>query len=183
MKALPHLNKALQAVQHNLGDMSPQDFAVETNLKPYPSIKRKMELENLQEPTDLSDLVRGRLFFSARFQEKEVLDILKQIFGSQIKQIDKKHERGNGLSYNGVVHLALEIGGAKFELQVLPMEFQPYEEFLHRIYEKLRGGATKEKQSDKLTDKRKKMLAKIHNRLRAKIVETAKSNRLVKNDH
>ncbi len=175
MQIAPHLNKALQHVKDQLSDLPPGEFTLETNVKPYMSVKRKMEHDRETDPLALSDLVRGRIFFSEQFNADDVLDIIQKLFQEKIKKIehgDHKSEE-HGLVYLGVTHVDLDINGVNFELQIMPIEFQPYKEFLHQIYDKFRNPKTK----DKLTDKQKALLQKVHNALYKKIDEMAQSNR------
>ena len=100
---------------------------------------------------------------------------MSQLFGKQIKGVDDNvhHSKEHGLEYHGVTHVDLDIDGTQFELQLIPQEFKPYKEFLHQIYEKFRNPKTK----DKLTDKQKKLLQKVHNNLYKKLNERASQNR------
>lgn len=175
MQALPHLNKAMQHVKEQLADMPPSDFLLETNLKPYLSIKRKMAERNEKDPMALSDLVRGRLFFSDQFTFSDALGILKKLFGKQIKNVDKKSHvsKEHGLEYHGVIHIDMDVNGINFELQLMPLEFRPYKDFLHQIYEKFRNP----KEYDKLSEQQKNFLRKVNNRIYKKLDRNAKSNR------
>ena len=174
MQVLPHLNKAMQHVKEQLSDMPPDDFLLETNLKPYTSIKRKMVEQGEKDPTALSDLVRGRLFFSDQFTFEDAMGILKKLFGKQIKNVSKKsHANEHGLEYHGVMHIDMDVDGINFELQIMPVEFKPYQNFSHQIYEKLRNS----KESDKLSDKQKDFLRKVNNRIYKKLDKDSKSNR------
>ena len=176
MHLMPTLNKVLSYVNDKLSDLPPSEFELEANLKPYASVKRKALDEDTNEVSELSDLVRGRLFFSEQFNFEDVLNMLKQIFTNNINNIDKKihkHE-DHGLEYHGVIHMDLKIDGVNFELQIMPIEFKPYKEFLHQIYEQFRNN----KNYDKLTDKQKDLLRKIHNEIYKKLDKQALSNRL-----
>lgn len=175
MHLVPQLNKALKHVREQLSDLPPSDFQVETNLKPYPSVKRKMELDHIKDPAELSDLARGRLFFSDQFRHGDVLDILKRLFGPQIQKVDKNQHRSSehGLEYHGIVHVDLDCDGVHFELQLMPQEFKPYKEFLHKIYEKFRDP----KSLGKLSDPEKKNLRKLHNNVYKKLNQQAQINR------
>ncbi len=175
MQIAPHLNKALQHVQDQLSDLPPSEFTLEANVKPYISVKRKMEEDREVDPLALSDLIRGRIFFSEQFNIDDVLDIIQKLFGDKIKKVERGERKTEeyGLEYLGVTHVDLNINGINFELQIMPIEFQPYKEFLHQIYDKFRNPKTK----DKLTDKQKALLQKVHNTLYKKIDETAQSNR------
>lgn len=160
---VPKLKNALEYVQSQFSDLPPSDFLLEINLKPYASIKQKMESDHLHDPSELSDLVRGRLFFSDQFQFPEVLHIIKKLFGNKMGKIDKKVERSKeyGLEYYGIIHLELNCDDVKFELQIMPLEFKPYKDLLHQFYEKLRNP----KESIKLSNAQKKVLQKTHNKL------------------
>lgn len=175
MHHLPRLNKVMGHVKEQLSDLPPSDFELETNLKPYTSIKRKMEERNIKDPAELSDLVRGRLFFSDQFDHNEVVDLLGELFGKNIKDVDdnKHHAKEHGLEYHGVVHVDLNFDGTNFELQVMPVEFKPYKEFTHQIYEKFRNPKT----FSKLSDKQKDLLRRVHNNLYKKLENTSNSNR------
>ena len=175
MQCLPQLNKALRCVRSQLSDLPPSEFELETNVKPYVSVKRKMQENKAKHPTELSDLVRGRIFFSDQFEHKDALDILQQLFGDKIKNVDKNTSKSteHGLEYLGIMHIDLDLDGVNFELQVMPAEFKPYKEFLHGIYEKLRD----EKTRNKLSDKQKELLRKVHNNLYKKLNDLAHKNR------
>ena len=175
MPLVPKINNALKYVESQLSDLPPSEFSVETNVKPYPSVKRKVEAENIHDPLELSDLVRGRLFFSDQFKFDDVIDIIKQLFGNKVKGVDKKTDRSkeHGLEYHGVIHVDMDIDGIRFELQLMPHEFKPYKDFLHEIYEKFRNP----KVHDKMTDKQKEILRNTHNRMYKKLDEKAQSNR------
>lgn len=163
MQALPKVNKALQHVQSQLSDIPPSEFLLETNVKPYSSTKNKMLKHNIKDPIELSDLVRGRLFFSEEFNIKEVLNLLKQLFGDKIKQINKKDNNDCGLSYDGVTDINMNIDDINFELQIMPLSYKSHQDLSHQIYDKLRS------QNEKLTDKQKEFLKKIHNNLYKKL--------------
>lgn len=175
MQCVPALNKALEHVHEQLADLPPSEFQLETNMKPYASVKRKMDTDHVKDPMELSDLVRGRLFFSDQFNHDEVVDLLSKLFGKNIKNVDSNKHRSkeHGLEYHGIVHVDLNFDGTNFELRVIPVEFKPYKEFLHQIYEKFRNPKT----LDKLSDKQKELLKKVHNRLYKKLHDTADSNR------
>ena len=175
MQILPALNKTMQHVQSQLADLPPSEFQLETNVKPYSSMRRKMEANHAKHPLELSDLVRGRLFFSDQFDHNETVDMLSKLFGNKIANIDDKkhHSKEHGLEYHGVVHVDLSFDGVNFELQVMPIEFKPYKEFAHQIYEKFRNPKT----YDKLSDKQKEVLRKTHNKLYKALDEKSKANR------
>ncbi len=175
MQCVPDLNKAMEHVKSQLADLPPSDFLVETNVKPYMSIKRKMETNDVKHPKELSDLVRGRLFFSDQFNHDDVCDILDRLFGKQIVNVDDKTDRSkdHGLEYHGVTHVDLDLDGTKFELQVMPMEFKPFKESLHEIYEKFRNPKT----LAKMPDEEKETLRNTHNKLYKKLDDQAKEAR------
>lgn len=172
---LPHLSRAKEHVESQLSDLPPSEFTLETNLKPYTSMKRKLDDRGESDPAGLSDLVRGRLFFSEHFTHDDALDIIKKLFGKQIKNIDKKPHRSkdHNLEYQGVIHVDMDMDGVNFELQLMPIEFQPYKEFLHQIYEKFRN----QKEYDKLSEKQREFLRKVHNKLYKSLDAKSKSNR------
>jgi Region found in RelA / SpoT proteins len=175
MHCVPDLNKAMGHVKTQLADLPPSDFLLETNVKPYSSVKRKMEEDHVKDPKELSDLVRGRLYFSDAFDNDDTLNILDQLFGKQIQKVDHKTPRSkeHGLEYSGVTHVDMDLDGTKFEIQVLPMEFKPYKQFLHQIYEKFRNPKT----LSKLDDKQKEFLRKVHNEAYRKLDDHAKKAR------
>ena len=178
MQLMPQLNKAMKHVQTQLADLPPSDFTLETNLKPYTSVKRKMETDQVHDPGELSDLARGRVFFSEQFNLEDVLDIVQKLFGKQVGKVEKNHPSEHGLKYHGVVHVNLDVDGTNFELQVLPMEFKPHKDLLHQIYEKFRNP----RDLEKMTDHQKTFLRKTHNELYKKIHDQAIANRTPKED-
>jgi hypothetical protein len=171
----PKLKNALEYVKSQFSDLPPSEFSLEANLKSYPSIKRKMEDHQIRDPQELSDLARGRLYFSDQFQFPEVIEIVKHLFGDKLIGIDKKTAKSqkHGLEYHGVIHLALNIDGVKFELQLMPNEFKPYQDLLHDIYEKLRNP----KLSEKLSDLQKNSLRKMNNKLYKTLEKKSKEAR------
>lgn len=175
MQLMPKLKKILGHVNEQLRDLPPNDFMLESNMKPYSSIRRKMESEDIRSPEELSDLVRGRIFYSPDFNADDIVKILKALFGKSIIDINDNTHRSpeHGLEYHGIVHVHLDFDGIQFEMQLMPAEFKPYKEFLHQIYEKFRD----EKSRSKLTDHQKKFLRKIHNGLYEKLDDQAQENR------
>lgn len=171
----PKLKQILEHVNEQLADLPSSDFMLETNMKPYTSIKRKMETEGLRDPSELSDLVRGRIFYSDQFNADNIMDILRKLFNKHIADVDDNKHRApeHGLEYHGIVHVHLDFDGIQFEMQLMPLEFKPYKEFLHQIYEKFRD----EKSRKKLTDHQKDFLRKIHNNLYKKLDDEAQKNR------
>jgi hypothetical protein len=170
LQILPKLNKALVVMQHRLSHLPTSDFTVEINLKPYASVKRKVVGEKVANLLDVSDLVRGRVFFSQRYTFLEVIDLLRQVLGKIIRTVDKKDDREYGLEYCGVIHLDLLIDGIKFELQLIPIEFKPYKDFLHSIYQALRS-------TNQLSDGKKHFLRRIHNKIYHQLDRQSKKNR------
>jgi hypothetical protein len=156
---LPAINKALEHVQKQMADVSPSDFVLETNIKPYASVKRKMLDRNIRDPLELPDLVRGKLFYSEDYQPKEVVDLIRQLFKNKIKHIGKKDINDCGLAYPGTTDVNLDIDGVGFELQLMPMRYQPHQQLSHQIHDQLRND------HGKLTDVQKKFLQRTHNNL------------------
>lgn len=169
LQALPKLNAALQFVQDKLTNLPASDFAVEINMKPYSSVQKKVVKDKLDNILQMSDLVRGRVFFSKKYIFSDLLKLLKSLLGKTIKKTDKKNTSEDGLEYCGIMHLDLLIDGIKFELQLIPEEFKPYKELLHNIYEKIRSGG--------LSDKQKYLLRTINNKLYHTLDNKAKENR------
>ncbi len=159
MQILPHLNKALHEVQSKLSDVPPANFTLETGIKPYSSAKRKMLEHRIVDPIELPDLVRGRLYFSEDYSVKEVLDLLKKVFGKKLTKAKKKDTNECGLSYSGVTDVSLDCDGVQFELQLMPLSFQPHQELAHQIHDKLRSNKVK------LSDEEKEFLRHTHNKL------------------
>ncbi len=159
MHLLPSLNKAMQHVQSQLADLPSYDFSLETNLKPYLSIKKKMLREHESDPATLPDLARGRIFYSKEYSPKEVVDLLKKLFGNQVKKSSKKDTNDCGLEYPGVTDVGLDIDGVQFELQLMPSEYKEHQDFSHKIHDKLRDDKSK------LSDQEKEFLRHTHNKL------------------
>ena len=114
LKHLPKLNQVLEYMQHTLSDLPSGEFVFESNLKPYKSVKRKMLTDKVKHPLKLSDLVRGRIFFSSNFEMPEVVTLIKQLLGPHLIQTDKKGGRQeNGLQVKGVTHMDFNINGEK----------------------------------------------------------------------
>lgn len=180
MQLVPHLNKAIKHVQTQLADLPPSDFELETNLKPYTSIKRKMETDRVRDPVELSDLARGRIFFSKEFNVEDVIGIVQKLFGEQMGKVQRNNHASteHGLKYQGIAHIDINIDGTNFELQIMPTEFKPHKELLHQIYEKFRTP----KELDKMSDTQKNFLRKTHNELYKKIHQQAETNRHPKED-
>lgn len=176
LSAVPRLEKVLKFIISKLETLSTKDFSFETNVKPIKSIKRKMEKRNILDPEKLSDLIRGRLYFSNNIIFKDVKKILNDLFHGHIKDIDKKEHMTNkfGLEYYGIMHVDIEYDGINFELQVIPEEFKPYKEYLHKIYEILRNPESSQS-SDKKRD-----LKFIHNEVTFILDEISKFHRHVK---
>jgi hypothetical protein len=172
MALLPALNKALGQVQEKLADLPPSDFTVETGLKPYPSMKRKLISENVRDPSNISDLARGRVFFSNQFHLNEVLDILGKLFDKQIKRVQKMPD-AEGLEHHGITCVDLDCEGTNFELQLLPIEYQPYTDLFHQLSSRLKSP----KDRDKLDEHQQKFLKKTHNKIHKGLHQKAKDNR------
>jgi len=159
MHLMPHLNKAMQHVRSQLAYLPPHDFLLETNLKPYLSIKKKVLRDQHSDPATFPDLARGRLFYSKDYNPKEVLNLLKQVFGKAVTGSKKKDTNDCGLEYNGVTDVNLDIDGVQFELQLMPLDYKDHQDFSHQIYDQLRNDR------GKLTDVEKDFLKKTHNKL------------------
>ena len=157
-QALPLLNKVIERVENTLSDVPKHDFQLETDIKSYQRSVEKAKERGVKDLRELSDLVRGRLYFSDNFDHQEVINLLKELFKGKIKSIDKKREKEFGLDYSGVIHCDLNINDINFELQVLPMEFKPHKEMLHHIYQELRT-------SDGISEDRRKHLRELHNKI------------------
>lgn len=168
--ALPKLERALKLVNEQLEHL-PKNLVVETNLKPYESVKRKAEEDNPNHIEEMSDLARGRIFFSVDYNYNDVIALMKKLLKGWIKNIDVKFDKGHGLEYHGVYHIDLNIDGTNFELQIMPIEFQPFKDFLHKIYEKFRDP------DNKLSDEEKDKLRRLNNKLYDKLDRKARSNR------
>lgn len=177
---LPYLVEAKKNVESALADLPPSEFSLETNLKPYTSMRRKLENSGEIDPAKLSDLVRGRIFYSDQFNADDTMGILQKLFGKSIEDVDDNKHRApeHGLEYHGIIHVHLNLNGAKFELQVMPAEFKPFKEFLHQIYEKFRDDKTR----SRLTDHQKQFLRKVHNNTYKKLDREAKSKRQADNE-
>lgn len=171
VEAFPRLDKVLQLVRQQLEHLPPSDFVVETNMKPYHSAKRKFSDDRLDDILRMSDLVRGRIFFSDQYNYNDVIALLKKLLKGWIKNIDVKFDKGHGLEYHGIYHIDLDVDGINFELQIMPKEFQPFKEYLHSIYEKFRDP------DKKLSDEEKNRLKNVHNKLYATIDTQARANR------
>ena len=169
---IPRLNDVLKHVKSQFSNLPSSEFQFEANFKPYDSVKRKMENEKVNDPGELSDLVRGRLFFSPKFEHYDVINIAKNFFGDKIIEIDENPQKSkeHGLEYHGITHINMDINGIHFELQLMPKEFQPYKDLLHKIYEKLRDP----KKSGELSDKQKEFLRKTHNKMYKELDKSSK---------
>lgn len=155
---LPKLEETLERVKEQIASLPDSDFLVETNLKPFKSIKRKAERDEVKNIAEMSDLARGRIFFSVKYNYNDVIALIKKLLKGWINNIDIKFDKGHGLEYHGVYHVDLDVDGTKFELQIMPVEFKPYKEILHKIYEKFRD------EDNKLSDEDKDKLRKINNK-------------------
>jgi hypothetical protein len=175
LKIAPTLKAVLHNIESKLTSLPKSDFQFETNVKPFKSIVRKMKDKEgeIDSVADLSDLIRGRLFFSKNHDYNSTLDLLKNMFGSGIKKVDNPDKDIFGVEYDGIIHVDLNINGVNFELQLLPIEYKPAKEFLHKIYEQFREP---EKRA-RLTDAQKKKLKDIHNKLHHHLLDKADKNR------
>lgn len=164
---LPLLNGTAKFVERVLEDLPRHDFLLETNVKEYKRTVEKAKERHIKDLTDLSDLVRGRIYFSDNYNFEEVIELLKALFKerAKIKDIDWKEKN----QYKDSVHMDLKIGELNFELQIVPIEFKPYKNLLHHIYEQLR--------SDNLTEKKRKFLQILNTRLYNELDKKYKENR------
>ncbi len=165
---IPRLTKAVNIVISTLQPLN--NCVIETSFKPLNSIVRKMSKNNLDNMLELSDLVRGRIFFPISYSHKEIIRIHCDLLKDFIKDIDWKSTNKQGLKYKGIIHFDLLIDGINFELQVLPIEFKPYKEKLHQIYDLLRS-------ENNLSDRQKNRLKKLHNIIYKTINEQSFINR------
>ena len=169
---LPLLNGTAKYVERLLEDLPRHDFELQTCVKEYKRTVEKAKERHIKDLTELSDLVRGRLFFSENYTHDEVIDLLKSILKPdiKIKDIEWKKEIMEGLKYEGVIHMDTEIGDLNFELQIMPIEFKPYKPLLHKIYQKLRS-------DNPLTDKQKTFLKEVNNKVYKALDKKSKENR------
>lgn len=161
LKLLPLLKKIMIFIKNQLNDL---DFILDFNIKPYKRTKEKMKEKNVP-MKDLSDLVRGRLYFNSQYNFNDIEDILEKKLGKYIIKIEKKDEKESGLEYHGIKHVDMKICGINFELQLIPEEFLPYKDFLHDIYQKIREG------------KGNLILKQLHNKTYKYLDDLAKKNR------
>jgi hypothetical protein len=166
----PHLEAIANHVKLLLKFLPSSDFTLETGVKSLPSIIRKIEDRKEKNILKLSDLSRGRLYYSPNYTQDDVMRLLKKIFSGKIIKLDLKKSKDHGLKYRGALHIDLRIGELPFELQIIPMEFKPFKKLLHRIYEKLRD-------ENNLTKDQKEKLKELHNRLYDDLARKAKINR------
>lgn len=155
---LPKLTRILAQVAQTLQKAFSGGFVVETGLKTASSISRKCQDKECRKIDQLSDLIRGRLYFPQSWDYQRTLHKLIGVFGSRIKKIDWKKSRDYGLEYRGIVHVDLIVDGIKFELQVIPLGFKPFVEPQHKIYTMLRDGV-------KMDQATKKQLMELHNQM------------------
>lgn len=155
---LPKLTRVLAKMTAVLQQAFPEGFVVETGLKTAQSTIRKCKEKECSQIKELSDLIRGRLYFPRSFDYQHTLQKLIGLLGSRIKQIDWKKSRDHGLEYRGIVHVDILIDDLKFELQVIPLGFKPFVEPQHKIYTMLRDGV-------KIDAETKKQLKELHNQM------------------
>jgi len=167
---LPHLEAVSNYIKSLLKFLPSQDFELETGVKLLPSIARKMKVKNEKNILKLSDLVRGRLYYSPNYTQDEVLRFLKKIAKGKIRKLDSKGSGDLGLKYKGILHVDFQVGQFVFELQIVPREYKPYKKLLHRIYEKMRD-------QNHLTKQQKERLRDLHNNLSDDLLRESKENR------
>jgi len=171
LQVLPKLQEVLSLVREKLVNLPQSHFEIETNLKPFKSVERKVGTDHLHKVADMSDLVRGRVFFSNKHTMEKVVRLLKNLLKEWSPKVDVKKDKGNGLQYFGITHIDLNINGINFELQIMPLEYKPFKPFLHKIYEKLRES------NNNLSTEQKDKLISTHNKLYKAIHNRAQSNR------
>lgn len=167
---LPHLQGIAQYVEKILGFLPSSDFQLETNVKSLESIARKMKDKKEKNILKLSDLVRGRIFFSSNYTHESVVKLLKKIFGNKLEKADQVKTKAHGLKYKGIMHFDLRIDSLLFELQIIPVEYKPFKKLLHRIYEKLRD-------ENHLSKQQKEKLRELHNKLSDDLCKKSRENR------
>ncbi len=155
---LPKLTTVLSKISQLLHQEFQKGFVIETNIKTLHSISRKCREKDCKDITELSDVIRGRLFFPQPYTYDQTLHQLIKLLGSKIKKIDWKKTRDHGLKYRGIVHLDIQMEGINFELQVIPLGFRPFVEPQHKIYEILRDDVKIDKDT-------KERLIKMHNQM------------------
>jgi hypothetical protein len=138
LKLLPKLNDIVEQVEQKLSSLPADDFQYEVAIKPFDSLKHKLEHRHLDNPLELSDLVRGRLFFSNKLNFDDAIKQVKNLFKDQIINIKAKKEKDNGFEYFGVAHCDMCIDGIRFELQIMTAEHRPFLPMLHYCYEQHR---------------------------------------------
>ncbi len=170
IKLLPKLQRISETIHYMCDHLPDQSIKLETNIKPFKRAYEKMRDRKLSSLLNLSDLVRGRLYYSKNITPQKITNKLGEIFKDFIVQIQNKKETDYGLAYQGIIHIDMKFGNINFELQVLPIEFKPYKDILHYIYEILRN-------NNNLSAKQKSFLVKIHNKIYKNINERAARNR------
>jgi hypothetical protein len=167
---IPYLEEAVRYMESLLKFLPSDDFLLETNIKPLPSIIRKMNDRGEKNLLKLVDLIRGYLFYSPNYTEGDVYRLLKQVAGSKVKKVDPRKNRGFDLKNKCALYIDFQVGALTFQLQVIPIEFKPYKGVLHRIYEKLRD-------EKHLTKQQKEKLQALHNKIYDDLSQKVKENR------
>jgi hypothetical protein len=167
---LPLLEKSLGEIEQTLSAL-PDNFVLEVSIKPFVRLFAKMQEREMQDPQELSDLIRGRLYFPSESNHRKTVDLLTKLLGSKIKGIDYKNQGDNQEgTYPGVIHVDLNLNGINFELQVLPIEFRGSIEIFHNLYELIRD-------KGKMPEKLRKKLTDIHDQLGKHLMQDARHER------
>jgi CheY-specific phosphatase CheX len=168
------LNLVMNYVRKHLTKLPRDHFHIELNKKPLDSIKRKSLLKKTKNIAALSDLIRGRIFFSTDYSMENVVEMVEKLFKDNINTVDEKRKADGkeyGLVYGGKSHIDLKIDGINFELQIIPIEFRAYQNVLHSIYEKLRPGGLS------ISERYREFLQNVHNKLSNDLIEISKKHR------
>lgn len=170
LKLFPHLQKVIDQVDDKLSQLPSDDFQYELAFKPLDSVQNKLQDRHEDDLTQLSDLVRGRVFFSQDYTFEQAIDKIKDCLGDWIKHTENKKDKHDGFRYFGVVHLDLCIDGINFELQVMPVEHKTFLPILHYCYEYHRyNSESSNSEKDRLrflNNDIYKMLEKLYHQLR-----------------
>src|SRR5580698_10164295 len=108
---LPLLEKSLGEIEKTLSAL-PDNFVLEVSIKPFVRLFAKMQEREMQDPQELSDLIRGRLYFPPESNHRKTVDLLKKLLGDKIKGIDYKNQGDEQEgTYPGVIHVDLSLNG------------------------------------------------------------------------
>jgi hypothetical protein len=168
---LPLLEQTLGQIKSILSNL-PHDFILDVAIKPFDRLFAKMNERKMQDPKQLSDLIRGRLYFPSNKNYRQTIDDLQALLHDKIQNIDYKDRKGKDGDgeYRGIIHVNIKLNGINFELQVLPIEFKSSIEIFHKLYELIRD--------DKSASKGlRKVLIKLHDQLGEHLLGDARRNR------